>query len=65
MKPLLVLLLTIFLTACGPESSPEGRMTTKMEDIRQEFDTLKQQNERMLDSLGKINERLKKLEEKK
>ena len=65
MKPLLALLLISLLTACGPESSPEGRMTTKMEDIRQEFDTLKQQNERMLDSLGKINERLKKLEEKK
>ena len=62
MKLLSVLLLIILLTACGPESSPEGRMTIKMEDIRKEFDTLKRQNERILDSLGKINERLQKLE---
>jgi len=62
MKLLSVLLVIILLTACGPESSPEGRMTIKMEDIRKEFDTLKRQNERILDSLGKINERLQKLE---
>jgi len=62
MKLLSVLLLIILLTACGPESSPEGRMTIKMEDMRKEFDTLKRQNERILDSLGKINERLQKLE---
>ena len=62
MKLLSVLLVIILLTACGPESSPEGRMTIKMEDIREEFDTLKQQNERILDSLGRINERLQKLE---
>ena len=62
MKLLSVLLVIILLTACGPESSPEGRMTIKMEDIRKEFDTLKQQNERILDSLGRINERLQKLE---
>ena len=62
MKLLSALLVIILLTACGPESSPEGRMTIKMEDIRKEFDTLKQQNERVLDSLGRINERLQKLE---
>ena len=62
MKLLSVLLVIVLLTACGPESSPEGRMTIKMEDIRKEFDTLKQQNERILDSLGRINERLQKLE---
>lgn len=62
MKLLPVLLVIMLLTACGPESSPEGRMTNKMEDIRQEFDTLKMQNDKILDSLGKINERLQKLE---
>jgi hypothetical protein len=65
MKLLLILLLTTLLIACGPESSPEGRMTIKMEDIRKEFDTLKHQNERILDSLGSMNERLQKLEHKK
>lgn len=62
MKLLIALVLALFLIACGPGSSPEGRMTLKMEDIRKEFDTLKQQNEKLLDSVGKINERLQKLE---
>ena len=62
MKLISALLVIMILIACGPESSPEGRMTIKMEDIRQEFDTLKMQNEKILDSLGKINERLQKLE---
>ena len=62
MKLLSAILVITLLTACGPESSPEGRMTIKMDDIRHEFDTLKLQNEKILDSLGKINERLQKLE---
>ena len=62
MKLLSAVLFVMLLTACGPESSPEGRMTIKMEDIRQEVDTLKMQNEKILDSLGKIHERLQKLE---
>jgi hypothetical protein len=62
MKLLIAFVLVLSLTAGGPGSSPEGRMTLKMEDIRKEFDTLKQQNEKLLDSLGKINERLQKLE---
>lgn len=62
MKLLFALFVIMSVTACGPESSPEGRMTKKMENVRQEFDTLKMQNEKILDSLGKINERLQKLE---
>ena len=62
MKLLFALLLIILFASCDSSSSPEGRMTNKVEDIRQEFDTLKMQNERILDSLGKINERLQKLE---
>ncbi len=62
MKVLIALFLVVLLTACDSNSSPEGRMTNKMEDIRHEFDTLKMQNERILDSLGKMSERLQKLE---
>jgi len=62
MKLLFALSLVVLLTACDSNSSPEGRMTNKMEEVRREFDTLKLQNERILDSLGKINERLQKLE---
>ena len=62
MKLLFALSLVMLLTACDSNSSPEGRMTNKMEEVRREFDTLKLQNKRILDSLGKINERLQKLE---
>ena len=62
MKLLFALSLVVLLTACDSNSSPEGRMTNKMEEVRREFDTLKLQNERILDSLGKINERLQRLE---
>jgi len=57
MKLLFALSLVVLLTACDSNSSPEGRMTNKMEEVRREFDTLKLQNERILDSLGEINER--------
>ena len=40
-------------------------MTNKMEDIRQEFDSLKKQNAMILDSLGKISEQVQKLQEGK
>ena len=62
MKLLFALSLVMLLTACDSNSSPEGRMTNKMEEVRREFDTLKLQNERILDSLGEINERLQRLE---
>ncbi len=65
MKLLFVFLLCVSLSSCDSNSSPEGRMTNKMEDIRREFDTLKAQNEKILDSLRSINERLQKIEEKK
>jgi hypothetical protein len=52
-------------TSCGSNSSPEGRMTNKMEAIRSEFDSLKKQNAMILDSLGKISEHLQKLDERK
>ena len=61
---LLVLALSVILLSCDSNSSPEGRMTNKMEDIRQEFDSLKKQNAMILDSLGKISEQVKKLKEK-
>ena len=62
MKLLFALSLVVLLTACDSNSSPEGRMTNKVEEVRREFDTLKLQNERILDSLGEINERLQRLE---
>ena len=54
----------MFLIACGPNSSPEGRMTTKMEEIRKEMDTLKQQNNALLDSVNKAGRELDSIRKK-
>ncbi len=58
--------LLLLLIACGENSSPEGRMRIKLEDLRKEMiDSLKKQNTAILDSLSKIREDLRKLEGKK
>ena len=59
---LLLFIIAISLTACGSNSSPEGRMTNKVEELRKELDSLKMQNASILDSLGKINQHLQKIE---
>lgn len=61
MKVVALLLIVLGLTSCGQNSSPEGRMTKQMNEIRQEIDSLKKQNTMILDSLTKINQRLDKL----
>lgn len=53
--------LCFLLFACDSNSSPEGRMTNKLEGIRQEFDSLKKQNAMIMDSLSKISEQVQKL----
>ncbi|MFD0751686.1 hypothetical protein ACFQZS_16160 [Mucilaginibacter calamicampi] len=55
----LLLILSVALTACGPESSPEGRMTLKLNELKQQVDSLKTQNAEIKDSLAKINITLK------
>lgn len=55
----------LMLTACGPESSPEGRMGIKIDHIQkslnqitalqQQVDSLKVQNAIILDSLTKLS----------
>lgn len=58
--------LLLLLIACGGNSSPEGRMRLKLEDLHKEMiDSLKKQNTAILDSLSKIREDLRKLENKK
>ena len=58
--------LLFLLIACGENSSPEGRMRIKLEDLHKEMiDSLKKQNTAILDSLSKIREDLRKLENKK
>ena len=50
----LITLLSASLMACGPESSPEGRMGIKIDRIQQSFDSLKAQNAPLADSLHQI-----------
>ncbi len=58
--------LLLLLIACGENSSPEGRMRIKLEDLHKEMiDSLKKQNTAILDSVSKIRKDLRRLENKK
>ena len=54
----LITLISVSLTACGPESSPEGRMGIKIDKIQQSFDSLKAQNATLADSLHQLRQEL-------
>jgi hypothetical protein len=54
--------LVFAISACDRSSSPEGRMSIKIENLQKEMiDSLKHQNRAILDSLGKIREELNEL----
>jgi hypothetical protein len=57
------LLLILALTSCGQNSSPEGRLSIKIDAMHHEIDSLKKQNAVILDSLNKINQSLQKLQQ--
>lgn len=70
----LIFIFFLGLAACGPESSPEGRMTLKLQgiqgkldslngliELKAEVESLKKQNSAMLDSIKKINSELRML----
>ena len=61
----MLLILSVALTACGPESSPEGRMTTKLNELKKELDSLKTQNSDIKDSLEKVSEDIRLLKNSK
>ena len=61
----MLLMLSVALTACGPESSPEGRMTIKLNELKKELDSLKTQNRDIKDSLGKVRDEIKLLKNSK
>jgi hypothetical protein len=58
----IALVLILALTSCGQNSSPEGRLSIKIDAMHQEIDGLKKQNSMILDSLNTINQRLQKLQ---
>ncbi|MEI6946331.1 hypothetical protein V9K67_03955 [Paraflavisolibacter sp. H34] len=46
--------LLLFLAACGPGSSPEGRVNKRIDALQQQVDSLAQQHAGIRDSLGRI-----------
>ncbi len=61
----LIALISALLVACGPESSPEGRMGIKMDKMQQSFDSLKAQNAALADSLHQIRQEISTLKKVK
>ncbi len=62
MKVLIVFcVLSFSLAACDPQSSPEGRTTSKIEKVQQSIDSLKFQNKAIADSLYQIRKQISEL----
>lgn len=60
---LIALVFLLALASCGQNSSPEGRLSIKIDAMHREIDSLKKQNTVILDSLNTINQRLQKLQQ--
>jgi hypothetical protein len=59
-----ILLCILAISACDRTSSPEGRMSLKIETFQKEMiDSLRQQNRAILDSLSKIREELNEIKQ--
>ena len=74
MKLLLIVISLVTIIACGPESSPEGRMRKTLDAVQKKLDSLgnlsrvqsqvdslKAQNKVLGDSFVKINQEIQKL----
>ncbi len=62
MKALLIIsVLFASIAACGPQSSPEGRTTSKIEKVQLSIDSLKAQNKALADSLHQISKQISEL----
>jgi hypothetical protein len=62
----IVAMALMLLTSCGRDSSPEGRMTMKIESLQKEMiDSLQQQNKAILDSLAALRKDVQALQQAK
>lgn len=62
---MIVLLTAIVLSNCGGDSSPEGRISKKLENLQKEMlESQRQQNAAILDSFRAIHEEIRKLQQK-
>lgn len=63
---ILIFFCILTMGACDRSSSPEGRMSIKLESLQKEMiDSLKVQNKAMLDSLSKIRMELNEIKQLK
>lgn len=59
-------LVLVTLVACGRGSSPEGRVTMKMEALQKDLvDSLQKQNRAILDSIAALRSDIRELQETK
>ena len=59
-----ILFCVLTLSACDRNSSPEGRMSMKIESLQKNLiDSLQKQNRAILDSLSKIRKELNEIKE--
>jgi chaperonin cofactor prefoldin len=49
----------VLFASCGNDSSPEGRLTNRIEEMQSQIDTIKKQNVAILDSFSKMNAAIK------
>jgi hypothetical protein len=62
----MIVTLLIATAGCGRESSPEGRMSIKVETLQKDLlQKIEQQNKAILDSLAKMREELEALKQAK
>lgn len=63
---IIMIILLLCFNSCDKNSSPEGRMSLKIESLQKEMlESMQQQNKAILDSLGKIREELNELKRQK
>jgi len=55
MKYITGLFLIAALSSCGPNSSPEKRMTTKIDSLQKQIDDLSVQQNQLKDSLAALS----------
>ena len=61
-----ILICSTTISACDRTSSPEGRMSLKIESLQKNMiDSLQKQNRAILDSLSKIRQELNEIKELK
>jgi hypothetical protein len=65
-KGMIIFITILTMSSCDRSSSPEGRMSIKIESLqKQMIDSLAQQNRAILDSLSKIRTELNELKQGK